>query len=190
MNYQQIHRSSFKAVVDTNKRTLAANNHTATHLMHEALRDVLGRHVEQKGSLVNEKYLRFDFSHFSKVTDEEIAKVEALVNQRIRQNINLEEQRTVPVNKAKEMGAMMLFGEKYGDVVRVIKFGTSIELCGGIHVENTSQIGTFKITSESSIASGIRRIEGITSIAADKHLQSQLGLLDESKRFIKGSKRH
>ena len=180
--------SNFKAVVDTNKRTLTANNHTATHLMHEALRDVLGTHVEQKGSLVNEKYLRFDFSHFSKVTDEEIAKVEALVNQRIRQNINLEEQRMVPVNKAKEMGAMMLFGEKYGDVVRVIKFGTSIELCGGIHVENTSQISSFKITTESSIAAGIRRIEAITSIAADKHLQSQLDLIDEVRDLLKGPK--
>jgi alanyl-tRNA synthetase len=180
--------SNFKAVVDTNKRTLTANNHTATHLMHEALREVLGTHVEQKGSLVNEKYLRFDFSHFSKVTDEELAKVEAIVNQRIRQNINLEEQRMVPVNKAKEMGAMMLFGEKYGDVVRVIKFGTSIELCGGIHVENTSQIGSFKITTESSIASGIRRIEAITSIAADKHLQSQLDLIDEVRNLLKGPK--
>jgi len=180
--------SNFKAVVDTNKRTLTANNHTATHLMHEALREVLGTHVEQKGSLVNDKYLRFDFSHFSKVTDEELAKVEAIVNQRIRQNINLEEQRMVPVNKAKEMGAMMLFGEKYGDVVRVIKFGTSIELCGGIHVENTSQIGSFKITTESSIASGIRRIEAITSIAADKHLQSQLDLIDEVRNLLKGPK--
>ena len=180
--------SNFKAVVNTNKRTLTANNHTATHLMHEALREVLGTHVEQKGSLVNEKYLRFDFSHFSKVTDEELAKVEALVNQRIRQNFSLEEQRTVPVNKAKEMGAMMLFGEKYGDVVRVIKFGKSIELCGGIHVENTSQIGSFKITSESSIASGIRRIEAITSIAADKHLQSQLDLIDEVRNLLKGPK--
>ncbi len=179
---------NFKAVVDTNKRTLTANNHTATHLMHEALREVLGVHVEQKGSLVNEKHLRFDFSHFGKVTDEELAKVEALVNQRIRQSIDLEEQRMVPVNKAKEMGAMMLFGEKYGDVVRVIKFGTSIELCGGIHAEKTSQIGSFKITAESSIASGIRRIEAITSIAADKHLQSQLGLLDEIKDLLKGPK--
>jgi len=179
---------NFKAVVDINKRTLTANNHTATHLMHEALREVLGTHVEQKGSLVNEKYLRFDFSHFSKVTDEELAKVEALVNSRIRQNYSLEEQRTVPVNKAKEMGAMMLFGEKYGDVVRVIKFGTSIELCGGIHVENTSQIGTFKITTESSIAAGIRRVEAITSIAADKHLQSQLDLIEEVRGLLKGPK--
>ena len=178
----------FKAVVDANKRTLTANNHTATHLMHEALREVLGTHVEQKGSLVNEKYLRFDFSHFGKVTDVELAKVESLVNQRIRQNFTLEEQRTVPVNKAKEMGAMMLFGEKYGDVVRVIKFGTSIELCGGIHVQNTSQIGSFKITSESSIASGIRRIEAITSVAADKHLQSQLDLIDEVRGLLKGPK--
>jgi alanyl-tRNA synthetase len=180
--------SNFKAVVDNNKRTLTANNHSATHLMHEALREILGTHVEQKGSLVNEKYLRFDFSHFSKVTDAELAKVEALVNSRIRQNFTLEEQRKVPVNKAKEMGAMMLFGEKYGEAVRVIKFGTSIELCGGIHVRNTSQIGTFKITSESSIASGIRRIEAITSVAADKHLQSQLDLIDEVRNLLKGPK--
>ena len=180
--------ANFKAVVDTNKRILTANNHSATHLMHEALREVLGTHVEQKGSLVNEKYLRFDFSHFSKVTDVELAKVEALVNSRIRQNFSLEEQRTVPVNKAKEMGAMMLFGEKYGDVVRVIKFGKSIELCGGIHVENTSQIGNFKITTESSIAAGIRRIEAITSLAADKHLQSQLDLIDEVRDLLKGPK--
>lgn len=180
--------ATFKAIVDVNKRVLTANNHTATHLMHEALREVLGTHVEQKGSLVNDKYLRFDFSHFGKVTEEELLKVEELVNSRIRQNYALEEKRTVPVNEAKEMGAMMLFGEKYGDVVRVIKFGTSIELCGGIHVESTSQIGSFKITTESSIAAGIRRIEAITSVAADKHVKSQLDLIEEVRDLLKGPK--
>ena len=136
--------ASFKAVVDQSRRDLISNNHTATHLLHQALREILGKHVEQKGSLVNEEYLRFDFSHFEKVSEDQLLKIQALVNKRIRMNIPLEEKRSMPLSKAKELGAMMLFGEKYGDVVRVIKFGESIELCGGIHVPTTSHIGNFK----------------------------------------------
>ena len=178
----------FKAVVNGDRRKQIASNHTATHLLHAALREVLGTHVEQKGSLVNADHLRFDFSHFQKVTDEELAKVEALVNKKIRENANLEEKRAIPMDEAKELGAMMLFGEKYGDAVRVIKFGESVELCGGTHAEATGQIGLLKIVSEGAVAAGIRRIEAITAARAEKYVNDQLGLLQTIKDTIKGSK--
>jgi alanyl-tRNA synthetase len=178
----------FQAVVNREKRLNTANNHTATHLLHAALREVLGTHVEQKGSLVNADHLRFDFSHFQKMTDEEIELVEALVNKKIRENTNREENREVPIQLAQEMGAMMLFGEKYGESVRVIKFGESVELCGGIHVEATGQIGLFKIVSESAIAAGVRRIEAITGQRAEKYVNDQLKILKSIGDTIKGSK--
>ena len=170
--------ANFTAVVDESKRVSSASNHSATHLLHHALREVLGTHVEQKGSLVNPEYLRFDFSHFSKVTDEEIAKVEALISAAIHENISLDERRNVPMDTAKELGAMALFGEKYGDNVRVIKFGKSVELCGGTHVLSTGEIGLFKITSESAVAAGVRRIEAITSTAAEHFFKEKATLLD------------
>ena len=175
----------FVAKVDIDKRNRTANNHTATHLLHETLREVLGDHVSQKGSLVNAEYLRFDFSHFSKVSSEELKLIEDKVNQKIRQNLLLEEHRNLPIEKAQEMGAMALFGEKYGDVVRVIKFGKSAELCGGIHVPSTSHIGLFKIVSESAVASGIRRIEAISAEQAMSFYEDRLSMINELETMLK-----
>jgi alanyl-tRNA synthetase len=177
----------FKAVVDSENRQATALNHSATHLLHAVLRDVLGNHVEQKGSLVNSEHLRFDFSHFSKVTDEELAEIENKVNAQIRANITLDEKRNVPINAAKEMGAMALFGEKYGDLVRVITFDKefSVELCGGTHVNATGDIGLMKINHEGSVAAGIRRIEAITGQKAFDSLNSAYTNLTELKSLLK-----
>lgn len=180
----------FHAEVDKNKRKLIMNNHSATHLLHAALREVLGNHVEQKGSLVTDKYLRFDFSHFAKMAPEEIREVERRVNKKIRENILLEEKREIPLEEAKKMGAMALFGEKYGENVRVVIFDNdySIELCGGTHVPSTGQIGLFKITSESSIAAGVRRIEAITADESEKYIEDQENLISEAKEILKQPK--
>jgi alanyl-tRNA synthetase len=176
-----------KGVVKADMRSGITKNHTATHLLHYALREVLGKHVEQKGSLVEQDYLRFDFSHFSKVSDEELRRVEKLANAMIRQNISLDEYRSIPIDKAKEMGAMMLFGEKYGDEVRVIKFGDSIELCGGTHAGSTGELGLFKITTETSVASGIRRVEAISGKAAESHVYESVDTLKELKGMLKAT---
>jgi len=179
---------SWSAEVSESKRRETAKNHSATHLMHEALRDVLGTHVEQKGSLVNSEYLRFDFSHFQKVSDEELMQIEALVNQRIQANLPLEEFRNIPIAEAKDMGAMMLFGEKYGDTVRAIKFGSSIELCGGIHVKATGSIGFFKFTSEGAVAAGVRRVEAVTGMGAMKYINDALSTLSNATEVLKNPK--
>ncbi|MFN8397362.1 MAG: alanine--tRNA ligase [Bacteroidia bacterium] len=170
----------WSAVVDAERRRLIRANHSATHLVHAALRKVLGTHVEQKGSLVAEKSLRFDFSHFQKVTDAEIAEVERIVNAKIAEGVQLNERRNVPIAEARTLGAMMLFGEKYGDAVRVITFDPkySVELCGGCHVQNTSEIRLFKIVSEGSIQTGVRRIEAVTSDGAIAYMEDKLAVLD------------
>ncbi|WP_297333484.1 alanine--tRNA ligase [Flavobacterium sp.] len=175
----------FTAKVNTQLRGEAACNHTATHLLHQALRTILGTHVEQKGSLVSPNYLRFDFSHFSKVTDEELKQVEEFVNARIQEQLPLIERRSIPFKQAIEEGAMALFGEKYGDNVRAIKFGESMELCGGIHVQNTADIWHFKIISESAVAAGIRRIEAITGDAVKEYFATQEQILEEIKAALK-----
>lgn len=177
--------AGFVAKVNTDLRTSTSKNHSATHLMHLALRTILGTHVEQKGSLVNPNYLRFDFSHFSKVTDEELRQVEAFVNARIEEQLQLVEHRNIPIQQAMEQGAMALFGEKYGDTVRMIEFGDSKELCGGIHVKNTADIWHFKIISEGAVAAGIRRIEAITGDAVKDFYKNQESTLAEIKEVLK-----
>jgi alanyl-tRNA synthetase len=178
------------AIVNIEQRTSTENNHSATHLLHAALKQVLGTHVNQKGSLVNAGYLRFDFSHFAKVTDDEIAKIEAIVNEKIRENIYLKEERNVPYDLAISGGVTALFGEKYGDFVRVITFDEkfSKELCGGTHVKATGQIGFFKIVAESAVAAGVRRIEAITGIAAEIYIGEQSKLVQQLRELLKNPK--
>lgn len=176
--------------INVEKRRLTENNHSATHLMHAALREVLGDHVQQKGSLVNDKYLRFDFSHFQKVSAEELRSVEALVNRKIRANIALEEARSIGIEEAKAAGAMMLFGEKYGDVVRMITFDSdySAELCGGCHVPATGQIGLFKFTNETAVAAGVRRVEAVTAEAAEAYVNEEIDTLNDVRSNFKQAK--
>jgi len=178
---------TFNAVVDANQRAKTSSNHSATHLLHQGLRKILGTHIEQKGSMVRNASLRFDFSHFSKVSDEELKEVENFVNARIRESLPLIEKRAISKDQALEEGAIALFGEKYGDLVRMIKFGDSVELCGGTHVANTSDIWHFKIISEGAVAAGIRRIEAITSEAAKDYFESQLLSYDEIKETLKNA---
>lgn len=178
---------AFHATIDLDKRRATEANHSGTHLLHLALRQVLGDHVEQKGSYVSPTELRFDFSHFSKLTDEEIRRVEQLVTEMIRADYGREEFRNVPIAQAKEMGAMALFGEKYGEEVRVIKYGDSVELCGGTHIPSTGMIGTFRIISEGSIAAGIRRIQAVTARGAEEYLYSQADELTAIKELLNGS---
>ena len=178
---------TFTAVVDSNQRFRTECNHTATHLLHQALREVLGIHVEQKGSAVHSKYLRFDFSHFSKTTSEQLKEIEDFVNARIEGKLSLEEQRSVPMEKAVSDGAIALFGEKYGDVVRTIRFGNSIELCGGTHVKNTADIWHFKIKSEGAVASGIRRIEAITNDASKAYYAQNNASFEQVKLALNNS---
>ena len=178
---------TFTAVVDEKQRARTARNHTATHLLHQGLRLILGDHVEQKGSAVHSKYLRFDFSHFGKMTQEEIWQVEQFVNARIQEQLPLVEERAVPMEKAMEEGAIALFGEKYGDRVRTVRFGKSIELCGGTHVQNTAEIWHFKILSESAIAAGVRRIEAITSDAVRAYYESREKTLEQIRGLLKST---
>ena len=177
----------FRAVVDEKRRHRIEANHSATHLLHEALREVLGSHVEQKGSFVSDEVLRFDFAHFAKVEPEQLRAVERLVSERIRACIPLQEYREVPIDEAREMGAMALFGEKYGDHVRVIRFGSSTEFCGGTHVASTGVIGTLRITSESSVAAGVRRIEAVTGVAAENYLYEQADMIDAIRQLFNNS---
>ena len=175
-----------EATVKADIRAATARNHSATHLLHAALKSVLGTHVNQKGSLVNENVLRFDFSHFSKVNDDELKQIESIVNEKIRENIQLKEERNVPYQQALDSGVTALFGEKYGDFVRVITFqdGFSKELCGGTHVPATGQIGYFKIVSESAVAAGVRRIEAITATKAEAYINGQDELLKLIKELL------
>ena len=177
-------KATFTAQVDEERRHAIEANHTATHLLHEALRALLGTHVEQKGSFVSPDSLRFDFSHFQKVTPAELRQVEHTVNKKIRENIALDEHRNVPIAEAKNMGAMALFGEKYGDQVRVVRYGSSIELCGGTHAKSTGNIGIVRIVSESSIAAGIRRIEAITGAAVEKMLDTAQDLQGSLRELL------
>ena len=177
----------FRAVVDEERRHRIEANHSATHLLHEALREVLGSHVEQKGSFVSDEVLRFDFAHFAKVEPEQLRAVERIVAARIRACIPLQEYREVPIDEAREMGAMALFGEKYGDHVRVIRFGSSTEFCGGTHVTSTGVIGTLRITSESSVAAGVRRIEAVTGAAAENYLYEQADMIDAIRQLFNNS---
>jgi alanyl-tRNA synthetase len=178
----------FQAIVDKKQRFRTASNHTATHLLHQALRNILGEHVSQKGSMVHSRNLRFDFSHFSKVSPEELQQVEDFVNARIQEGIDLEERRNIPYQQAMDEGAIALFGEKYGDAVRAIKFGKSMELCGGTHVENTQNIWHFIITSEGAVASGIRRIEAITGDAAKQYFMERSESLKQIQKALNNTK--